>query len=237
MEENLSEKQGITMLRLSIALVVFMVLGGNVCAQVLAGASSSVAEKSSGDEKTVRQQTLEGLLPKYAPEDPNVEWRWHESEANIAAYLVQSPARYEVRLVRKDRKGDYDGLTVQVFDGDKLAHHWESDAAEAFVFSGTTLIYTEHRQTMPGCTLIAFDLKKQQEIWRKSLTGLSKIGGRSWSAYRNRVALSLQRKKVVVYGNELHGQYIEAVDLKTGETISNTVGDKNADDSIERNRF
>jgi ribosome biogenesis protein Nip4 len=212
------------MSRLSIALVVFMLLGGNVYAQELAGSSSFVAEKSSGDEKTDSKQTIEALTPKYAPEDPNAKWRWHESDASIATYFVRSPSRYEVRLSRNERSDG--GVKVQIFEKGMLIHEWESNHAEAFVFSEETVVYTHHLDSFTGCTVCAFDLKTKKQIWKTSLTALSKLGERHWSQYGNKINVLRNGNELVVYGNEKHGQYIETINLKTGITVTNTVGPK-----------
>ena len=217
------------MFRLIIAFAACALIGKSLCAQELVPPSILSSEELEGDGKTLREQTIDSLRTKYAPEDPNAEWCWHESQANIAAYFIQSPARYEIRMIRKERKGY--GFKVQIFDGEKLTYEWESNSKEAFLFAGTTLIYTEHHTTIPGCTLIAIDLKKRKQIWTNSLTGLSKIGNRVWSGYHNQVALKLREEIVVVYGNELHGQYVETVDIETGKTVTNTIGKRH------KNRF
>ena len=128
-------------------------------------------------------------------------WRWDDRNASIATSFSRSPERYEVRLVRKNRKGS--GFLVQVYGAEVLLHQWESNVNEAFTFSGTTLLYTEHLTGVPGCKLVAYDLAGKKQLWKTSLIGLGDRGPRFWSSYRNRINLLVANEEAIVYGLSL----------------------------------
>jgi hypothetical protein len=69
---------------------------------------------------------------------------------------------------------------------------------------------------MDGCSIIAYDLANRKELWKTRVQGIGPI---AHTAYDNQVALELVGDALKVLGNELAGQYVEFVDLKTGKTV------------------
>ncbi len=47
------------------------------------------------------------------------------------------------------------------------------------------------------------------------------IGSTTHSDYSNRVNIETDGERLIVNGNEAHGQYVEHLDIKTGKTLAN----------------
>lgn len=148
------------------------------------------------------------------------KWKWADEHASILHYFAQAPNNYQIELI-KGVKADRWDLEMRITSGAKTLHRWKTHSEGAFVIKDATLIYAEFHMMSSGCELRAYDLDQQKEIWRTPLDGLGPI---SHSKYRNRINMEIQNDRVVVYGNESSGQYIESRDLKTGELIDHVIG-------------
>jgi len=150
------------------------------------------------------------------------DWQWSEEKTSILFYFMNNPENYGVRLIRS---GEHTGnWPVHVSVTDKTGvpiHHWATHSEGAFVFSGSTLVYSLHKPDSNGCTLVGYDLEKREQIWKTELEGAGAI---DHSKYRNQINLVVDDQQVTVFGSESLGQYIEKVDLQTGKTVSNVVG-------------
>ena len=67
-----------------------------------------------------------------------------------------------------------------------------------------------------GCDLYAFELGSGDLAWKRNLVG---VGPVAHSKYYNRVQLRLVDGRVVAFGNEAFGKYVEAYDPLTGDRI------------------
>ncbi len=148
------------------------------------------------------------------------KWKWSDDRASILHYFMGASTNFEVKLVRRSM-ASWREVTVEVGNGSEVLHKISTHAEGNFVIAGSLVIYTKHSMIGSGCELLAFDLDKQKYAWRTQLKG---IGPVDHSKYRNRVNLEVRKNSVAVYGFESAGQYVEVVDLKTGDTLSNTVG-------------
>jgi hypothetical protein len=79
------------------------------------------------------------------------------------------------------------------------------------------LVRAEYDPISSGCTLACVDLATGRERWR---TGLEALGPVEHSEYENAVAMYLlDPGRVIIYGREAAGRYVEIVDVKTGRTV------------------
>ena len=74
-----------------------------------------------------------------------------------------------------------------------------------------------HSDISSGCALYAFDLQTGRLKWTVNLTGLGPI---AHSKYFNLVQTKMIGGRVVVFGWEAAGRYVEARDAATGAMIS-----------------
>ncbi len=150
------------------------------------------------------------------------KWKWYDGKASIMHYFMNASSNYQTHLVRRSM-ADWREIEVRISNGKETLFKWKTHGQGAFVFSESIVIYARFNTMSSGCELRAYDLDKQKEIWRKRLRGLGPI---RHSKYRNRINMEIRKDKVVVYGNESAGQYIEVLKVKTGEFVSNTIGTK-----------
>lgn len=120
-----------------------------------------------------------------------------------------------MELIRKKNK--FGEITIRVVDEGKELHAWEGHYRAVFSLSGDALVYTDFLPSRTGCALVAYDLKKQKQLWKTDLKGLGPI---AHFGYTNAVNLEIINNETArVFGNEDAGQYLEYVDLKTGKTV------------------
>ena len=150
------------------------------------------------------------------------DWTWSEDQTSIVHYFLKKPVGYEVRLIRlADWEAGGNAIHVEVHEEGKKVYQWRTHIEGAFVFSNSTLVYSTHHPNASGCHLIAVDLNTGKQLWASSLDG---IGPVNHSQYQNQINLRIHQGQITVLGNESFGQYIEMVDLKTGQTKSNKAG-------------
>ena len=150
------------------------------------------------------------------------EWTWFPERASIAYSLLNKPDGYEVQLVRPaEWAASGNKVQVRIVKAKETIHQWDTHLGGAFVFSGSTLVYSNHLEAAPGCELIAWDLKNAKQLWATTLKAVP-VG--PTSQYRNQINLKIQGDEIIVYGDESRGQYIEKVDLETGKTIYHQLG-------------
>lgn len=150
------------------------------------------------------------------------KWMWFPERASIAYSLLNKPAGYGVQLARPaEWAANGNRVQVKIVKAEKTIHQWDTHFGGAFVFSGSTLVYSNHLEAAPGCELIAWDLESGKQLWA---TSLKAVPAGPTSRYRNQINLKIQDDEIIVYGDESRGQYIEKVDLETGKTIYHSLG-------------
>jgi hypothetical protein len=145
-------------------------------------------------------------------------WIWHDERASIIYSVFRFPREYRVELIRPMDKFD---LTIRLLKDGKEIHTWQGHGRTVFALSGDVLVHADFNPSSSGCSLVAYDLKKREPLWKSSLKGLGPI---PHTAYSNAVNLDVVNFEVVrVFGNEAAGRYLEFVDLKTGKTVGHHV--------------
>ena len=142
-------------------------------------------------------------------------WSWSAVRASVGDSFLKFPNTYQVEMIRKKNK--YGEITIRLVDDGKEIVAWEGHNRSVFSLNGDVLVYADFLSSRTGCSVVAYDLKKQKQLWKTSLKGLGPI---PHFGYSNSVNLEIINNDAVrVFGNESAGQYLEIADLKTGKTV------------------
>lgn len=164
------------------------------------------------------------ILPMASDKDfqqlaDNAAWEWKADEATVLHSLLQSRCDFQIELIRP--KGTFGSdLLIRFTDGDKQVHSLRGTASTVFAVHENVLYLAEFQPHASGCSVVAFDLKAQKQLWKTPLKGLGPI---SHFRYVNRVALQLEDGAVRVRGFESAGKYIEYLDMKNGKTVGHRI--------------
>ncbi len=156
---------------------------------------------------------------------PSVEpWQWVHIEGPYAMRdLHEGQQRYELRVDEAADQLRVRKVLGTSADPDSPGLPQWVRAFESHFVDAATLIHREdrlfmlhHSQIASGCTLRALDPATGQVRWETQLQGLGPV---AHSKYRNQVQMRVHGDRVIVYGWESQGAYIEVVDASTGQTI------------------
>ena len=176
--------------------------------------------------------TLLTVLTPMNQDEQQVTWRFFPDYASILYYLENKPKGFEVQILRPaewDRGGRK--MQVKILKEGKAIHKWDSHTEGAFVFVGSTVVYSDHHPNAPGCRLIAWDLKESKQLWATSLKAVPAL---DTSQYQNQINMTIEEGQITVFGNESYGQYIETVDLKSGKTTSHLLGTREGQRFVDK---
>jgi hypothetical protein len=151
---------------------------------------------------------------KKADEAP---WAWSDERATAEGAAKHLPAGYAVEVEKRDTWGE---AVLRVVKDGNVVHFFDGHLRTVFAVRDDVLYYADYHPSSSGCAVVAYDLRKQKQLWNTHLTGL---GGVDHSKYHNAVNLDLEKYAVCVRGKESYGNYIEFVDLKTGKTVGHKV--------------
>jgi len=150
-----------------------------------------------------------------------ITWQWAGPPAPQGMYQAPRTVRagtIECTFVYDDKA--YTARTSCSQGGRELWHKVEGRAFvddTAFAIDNGTLYSARHGDISSGCTLHAFDVQTGREKWTVSLTGLGPI---AHSKYFNLVEARMIGGRIVVFGWEAAGRYIEARDPATGAMLA-----------------
>ena len=165
-------------------------------------------------------------------DEKQVAWQFFVDRASILHYLQNKPKGFEVQISRPEEwELGNSSIRVRILKEGKAIHKWDSHTGEAFVFGGSTVVYSDHHPNGPGCRLIAWDLKESKQLWATSLKALPP---RPTSQYVNQINMTIEEGQITVFGNESYGQYIETVDLKSGKTTSHLLGTREGQRFVDK---
>jgi outer membrane protein assembly factor BamB len=88
----------------------------------------------------------------------------------------------------------------------------------ALALGADTLFAALYDGGAPGCQVIALDARTGKLRWTTTLLG---IGRMAHSKYSNQVQLELRDGRLVIYGKESAGRYIEVLSADDGHTVNN----------------
>jgi outer membrane protein assembly factor BamB len=155
-----------------------------------------------------------------APRADAIPWQWNEEAGSVGrafSVIVEGGASVDVA---RGRDGRVTGLRKYGGNGGEIwAAPLLAPAARnvAFLVHGGALYIALYAENASGAELAAVDTKTGRLLFRAPLRGL---GPGPHGKGRNRVQLHFVDPWVVVFGDESGGRYIEALDAKTGETVS-----------------
>jgi hypothetical protein len=150
---------------------------------------------------------------KKAKEAP---WQWSEERASAPSAAKRLTGRYGADIERRDNFN----VVLRIVKDGAVVHFFDGHLGTVFAVRDDVLYYADFQPSGSGCAVVAYDLRKQKQLWKTHLKGL---GGVDHSKYHNAVNLDLERYSVCVRGKESAGNYIEFVDLRTGKTVGHKV--------------
>jgi len=127
---------------------------------------------------------------------PDRHFRWALSDDGRAAEIRCTDAAGKIRWVKAIDAATTDSAALAVYE-DKLF--------AALYWHGAT-----------GCRVLALAIDTGAQHWETTLTGLGSMGH---SRYINRVQLNVSGDRLVVFGNESAGKYIEVLDPSSGRQV------------------
>jgi len=161
------------------------------------------------------------VLPAGRISEGRAPWLWDEQKANLKACIDRHLTDYDVVFTGAD--SFYGELTIRSKkDGSVIYYLKNAHKRVVLTRWKDTLFVAEYSPIATGCEVIAVDLGTGKRVWKTRLRG---IGPTGHSQYSNSVNIETDGAKVIVYGNESHGKYVEHVDMKTGKTLLNRAFD------------
>lgn len=149
-------------------------------------------------------------------EAENIKWQWDETKLDNTAIYCGSQLNYvfdEVANTAKLQLSDLSGEVKIIWEGKNVF------AETAFLYiEGKVLFAAIYSQGSTGCMIVALNLETGKTIWERQLISLGSVGH---SRYRNRVQMILTDNKLVVFGWESGGKYIEISNPASGDLILN----------------
>jgi hypothetical protein len=110
-----------------------------------------------------------------------------------------------------------DDFEVLLFDGRefKFEIEYASNACD-FILKGEKLYIANYHPIATGSSLHCYDLTKKKVIWTADVKQINA----SHSEYYNSVVLGLYKDKVLMYGLEANGEYLQVFDADSGERLA-----------------
>jgi hypothetical protein len=145
--------------------------------------------------------------PIVVPTSQPVVWKWSDEKATIN-YCANA------------HLPDYDVTTDSIRTKTSSRSIYVTQQRHTIVFTRSegTLFIAEFHPIATGCRVVAIKLATGRLIWETQLQG---IGPTCHSKYRNRVNIETDGGRVIVYGNESHGKYVEQLDGISGKMLLN----------------
>lgn len=143
-------------------------------------------------------------------------WHWSNEKANLENCSKRHLNDYDVELLLQ---GHRDVVIVIRTKGQKqIICSFRGHSGTPLACANNTLFIAEQSPIASGCQIIAIDLKTGKYRWKTQLQG---IGPVCHSEYLNKVNLNADGDKIVIYGNEASGRYVEILNMRTGRMIAN----------------
>jgi hypothetical protein len=162
--------------------------------------------KDAGNGVDSRAQLID-----YQRKADAMEWRWSKERASRKYCIDEHLKDYETKIL----KGEWDD-TIQILAEGKEVVSFKGHSWTVFTRLADTLYVADFGPISSGCSLFAYDLTNRKGMWRSKLQG---IGPTSHSKYGNMINIEMDEGAILVFGNEVHGRYIEYVDPESGRTI------------------
>jgi hypothetical protein len=172
-------------------------------------------------------------------------WPWSWSNEKTNPYWYSSRSIHKSKWIDKgavgqslfqiekiqplDEQDDYNIMKISLFlhwDDKTPRFTWIGNQYSAFVIcnsgrSGGILIYNDQWWEHEPCTLVAYDLVNQNELWRRQIQEIKPIYmGPLIEPNRINIIDEYDKKGyIIVYGNSAFGPFIDKVDILTGKSL------------------
>ena len=164
----------------------------------------------NGDYYTSKYKNVSKVKEK------RIEWQWDD---NYTYNLVEHNG---FQYVYTFNEQDNFGKIIQKDSFGSTKKIWERQ--EVLICSSSLLTHDDtiyiglYAHTSTGCRVLAINISSGGVIWEKQAQGLGSIGH---SRYSNSVQIRMIENKLVLFGWELEGKYIEILDSNNGSLILN----------------
>lgn len=108
-------------------------------------------------------------------------------------------------------------IDVFLFDGRKFDFELEyADPSCDFILKGDKLYFANYHPISTGSALYCYDLSKDKLSWTADVKQIYA----SHSEYYNTVVIGLYKDKILMYGLEAYGEYIQVFNAENGERLA-----------------
>jgi hypothetical protein len=147
-----------------------------------------------------------------------VQWRWSGEKATLDYSIQKYLPDYDVEIVNE--RDWYHPINIRA----KGDHHIVFSLPSGHPWTVFTrwkdvLYIADFEHYAQGCEVLAVDLRSGKELWHSRLQGIESV---AHSRYYNFINIETDGRRIIVFGNEAHGRYIEQLDIDTGKTLANT---------------
>lgn len=186
--------------------------------------ASAIKSQPSGVSVRREVQALYLAMNRGVDSKEELPWRWSEEKASIDYCAKTHLPDFDVKL--QFEKQYYTPVEIRNKDGKSVYKcndangSFQSHRSIVFARWKNIIFITDFCPISTGCTIVAVNLESGKEIWRNRLFGTGPTP-RLHSKYSNSINIETDGKRVIVFGKESDGMYVEHLDINTGKTIAN----------------
>jgi hypothetical protein len=147
-------------------------------------------------------------------------WHWDDREASLDFSIARYGGECTVEVLQPLDQYQYPrGVTIRMTRNGKQLCQFAGHRGTVFVRQADCLVYADYEPIDCGCTLVAIDLKTGERLWSADVGAIEV----DHSVYGNSVRLDLNGDMIEAWGNEMAGQYLSIVDLRSGRVLAQRV--------------
>jgi hypothetical protein len=149
------------------------------------------------------------------------DFKWSEKEASVLYSLSAYSGDDEVQLIRNPRKQRWPlDYTIRFLRDNKPVLSITGHRYTVFKAVEDMVYYADFSFVSSGCTIVAYDLNQQKQLWRTQLQAMGMV---SHSEYFNTITLDADERVISVFGREISGDYLEYLDARSGKTVGHKI--------------
>jgi len=147
---------------------------------------------------------------------PTIQWQWNDTDAG--GYAETQDQRFRFALNDDGRAGEIRCMDAAGNIRWVVATDAPSTDSAALTVYEDKLFAALYWHGATGCRVLALDADSGEQLWEAPLKGVGSMGH---SRYVNRVQIRISDGRLVVFGDESAGKYIEVLDPSSGRQILN----------------
>ena len=120
-------------------------------------------------------------------------------------------------------------ISIRTKDKKRLVYDLKKASDELFSRWKETLFIAEYCPGSTGGVVAAIDLSTSKQLWKSRLQAIGFAWGSKYSNHG--VNIETDGEKVIIYGNESNGKYVEHLDIKSGKMLLNKKFDRSTKSS------